>query len=95
MNINDLEQILLESLQGRPTSNAVVHPSPIPSGFHQPNPSQFAQMPGDFILRDSEGVHQLADAQLFLEEQADQPKAGRISQGRQERDDVLCLDGIN
>ena len=59
----------------------VVHPQAFLSGRDQPFPAQIRQVPGRRGLRDSQAVVDVADADLAVRQQAENPKPGRIRKG--------------
>jgi hypothetical protein len=57
-----------------------MHPLALASGGHKAGPSQIAKMPGDLRLRCAQDADEVADADLLLSHEIEEPEAGVIAQ---------------
>src|SRR4051812_29932944 len=89
----DLEQPLHVPLQDRLRRELVVGPRSFAPGLHHGRVPEDPELAGSVRLRQSQGALHVADAQLAMAEQGDDPQAGFVPQRLEQARDLPDLEG--
>ena len=65
VHVEELQEVLVQRAPRQGAADPVVHPSPAPSRLDETHLAHFPQMSGDLVLRELDGIHQLAHAQVL------------------------------
>ena len=68
---------------------AVVHPHSLSPRFYDPGTSEIGKMPGDLRLWSAEDFHEVADANLLVSNEVQEPQASVVTQCLEEAFEVV------
>ena len=81
----------LGSSDVRRHDDAIVHPLAFPPGRDDPGAAEVRQMPGNLRLRTAEDLHEVADTNLLVAHQVQQPEPRVVAESLKEPFHVVRL----